>query len=110
MRSILLIICFVLFLVACGDGGTSEPILYPEPHLVKLSSSNTPESSETQSSSDNVSSSSSSVKYSSSKEKSSSSVGLYLSHAEMTDERDGKVYKTLTIEGVFSNKYIPKQT
>lgn len=54
MRSILLIICFVLFLVACGDGGTSEPILYPEQPLVKLSSSDTPEYSETQSSSDNV--------------------------------------------------------
>ena len=103
-------ICIVLFLVACGDGGTSEPILYPEQSLVKSSSSDAPEYSGTPSSSDNVSSSSSSVKSSSSKEKSSSSVGLYLSHAEMTDERDGNVYKTLTIEGVFSDKYIPKQT
>ena len=45
MRSILLIICFVLFLVACGDGGTSEPILYSEPSLAKSSSSDVPESS-----------------------------------------------------------------
>ena len=91
MRSILLIICFVLFLVACGDGGTSEPILYPEQPLVKSSSSDAPESSDSFSSSGNVSSSSSSV------ESSSSEDGCVSGECFFTDERDGQVYRAVRI-------------
>lgn len=40
---------------------------------------------------------------------SSSSVGLYISYGEMTDERDGHVYKTMTISGTLYDKFYPKQ-
>lgn len=40
---------------------------------------------------------------------SSSSVGLYISYGEMTDERDGQVYKTMTISGTLYDKFYPKQ-
>jgi uncharacterized protein (TIGR02145 family) len=52
-----------------------------------------------------VVSSSSSVSVNSS----SSSVGLYISYGEMTDERDGQVYKTMTISGTLYDKFYPKQ-
>ena len=52
-----------------------------------------------------VVSSSSSVSVNSS----SSSVGLYISYGEMTDERDGHVYKTMTISGTLYDKFYPKQ-
>ncbi|MBO6135720.1 MAG: hypothetical protein J6P30_03865 [Fibrobacter sp.] len=80
-----------LFLVACGDGGTSEPILYPEQPLVKSSSSDAPESSDSFSSSGNVSSSSSSVESSSSEDKCISGECFF------TDERDGQVYRAVRI-------------
>lgn len=40
---------------------------------------------------------------------SSSSVGLYISYGEMTDERDGHVYKTMTISGTLYDKFYSKQ-
>lgn len=52
-----------------------------------------------------VVSSSSSVSVNSS----SSSVGLYISYGEMTDERDGHIYKTMTISGTLYDKFYPKQ-
>lgn len=84
-------ICICLFLVACGDGGTSEPILYPEQPLVKSSSSDAPESSDSFSSSGNVSSSSSSVEFSSSED------GCVSGECFFTDERDGQVYRAVRI-------------
>lgn len=106
----LVIVFFVLFLVACGDGGTSEPILYPEQSLA-TSSSDALESSDAQTSSSNLSSSSSSTESSSSEEEIySSSENLYISYGKMTDERDGQIYKTVTVEGKFAGKNISRQT
>lgn len=84
-------ICICLFLVACGDEGTSEPILYPEQSLVKSSSSDVLESSDSFSSSDDVFSSSSSV------ESSSSEDGCVSGECFFTDERDGQVYRAVRI-------------
>lgn len=114
MRSILLIICFALFLVACDDGGSSEPILYPEQSLAKSSSSDLPESSNVRYSCDKSSSSSSysepisssSVESSSSDVKSCSSVMIVPCKTEtedkceygiLVDERDEQTYKTVKI-------------
>lgn len=42
-------------------------------------------------------------------EQSSSSMNVYVvSHGEMTDDRDGQVYKTITIEGEFAEKRLHK--
>lgn len=40
---------------------------------------------------------------------SSSSEGLYISYGEMTDERDGHIYKTMTISGTLYDVFYPKQ-
>ncbi|SHM43146.1 major paralogous domain-containing protein [Fibrobacter sp. UWR3] len=86
-------ICICLFLVACGDGGTSEPILYPREISVETSSSmaesssfEIPESSEAQSSS-------------------SASFLCIIGTDEdcdygmLIDERDGQIYKTMKVGG-----------
>ena len=89
MRMIFWIVSFALFLVACDGSGASGPV---------DSSSSALESSETVSS---VAESSSSVPPLSSETVpvSSSSKEFYVSYGTMTDERDGQVYKTVTIEG-----------
>ena len=118
----------LLFLVACGEEGTSEPIEYPEESSAEIcsSSENAPVSSiadveissssedfAASSSSDDANSSSSvessSSFSSSSARSSSSSMVQYVSYGTMTDERDGQIYKTMTIEGEFPNclKYDP---
>ena len=102
MRISFLAISFALFLVACDGSGASGPA---------DSSSSAVESSETVSSvtessssvlplsSEAVPVSSSSSEVLLSSEQSSSSKEFYLSYGTMTDERDGQVYKTVTIEG-----------
>ena len=108
MRITFLALSFALFLVACDGGGASGPV---------DSSSSAVESSETVSSvaessssallssSEEISSSeaepvsSSSSEILSSSEQSSSSKEFYISYGTMTDDRDGQVYKTVTIEG-----------
>ena len=113
----------LIFLVACDGGGSSEPLPYPEDSSESISSSvaSSAESSsekgslmaESSSSAENSSSetptnssssivdSSSAGQSSSSVFESSSSMVLYVSYGTMTDERDGQVYKTLTLEGEF---------
>ena len=112
--------CIILFLVACGEEGASEPIEYPEESSAEIcsSSENAPVSSiadiqrssssedlAASSSSDDTNSSSSvesgSSSSSSSARNSSSSMVQYVSYGTMTDERDGQIYKTVTIEGEF---------
>ena len=81
----LLAICCALFLVACGDEGTSEPIQYPREISVETYSSMA-ESSEMQSSS-------------------SASflcvigTGEDCEYGTLIDERDGHTYKTMKIGG-----------
>ena len=116
--------CIILFLVACGEEGASEPIEYPEESSAEIcsSSENAPvssiadiqrssssedlaasSSSDGQSSSSSVESSSSS---SSSSARSSSSLLVLPCKTEtednceygtLYDERDGKTYKTVRI-------------
>ena len=123
----LLSICFVLFLIACDGGGSSETLQYPEESSETQSSSVEPSagsssetvssvivssSSEESSSSETLSNSSSSVASESSAGlsssaivESSSSMVLYVSFGTMTDERDGQNYKTVTIEWEYINNW-----
>ena len=84
---LLTVFCTSLFLWACGDGGTSEPILYPEQSLAKSSSSDVPESLGTES---------------------SASYATFIcmtgteedcDYGMLVDERDGQTYKTLKVGG-----------
>ena len=119
----LLSICFVLFLVACDGGGSSEPLQYPEESsAIESSAGSSSEmvsslaecsSSEKSSSSEAILNSSSSVVSGSSAGlsssaivESSSSVGAVPCRTEtednceygtLVDERDGQVYKTVKI-------------
>ena len=119
----LLSICFVLFLVACDGGGSSEPLQYPEESsAIESSAGSSSEmvsslaecsSSEKSSSSEAILNSSSSVVSGSSAGlsssaivESSSSVGAIPCKTEtednceygiLVDERDGQVYKTVKI-------------
>lgn len=102
MRISFLALSFALFLVACDSSGASGPADSSSSmvdssetvsSVTESSSSVLPLSSEATL----VSSSSSEVLLSS--EQSSSSKEFYLSYGTMTDERDGQVYKTVTIEG-----------
>ena len=119
----LLSICFVLFLVACDGGGSSEPLQYPEESsAIEFSAGSSSEmvsslaecsSSEKSSSSEAILNSSSSVVSGSSAGlsssaivESSSSVGAVPCRTEtednceygtLVDERDGQVYKTVKI-------------
>ena len=124
MRRTLPIFCVALFLVACDDGGTSEPIQYPKQSAIEIlssaeSSSETASSmtesslSEENSSSETLSNSSSSYAKSSSGELKSSSVVKSSSsivappcktetednceYGTLVDDRDGQTYKTVKI-------------
>ena len=108
MRTFLWIISIALFLVACDGGEASGPVDSSSSALessetvssvVESSSSVQPLSSEEVSSSEAEPVSSSSSEISLSSEQSSSSEGFYVSYGTMIDERDGQVYKTVTIEG-----------
>ena len=86
-------ICICLFLVACGDGGTSEPIQYPREFSVETSSS----MAET-----------SSFEIPESSEAHSSSSASFLciigtdedcDYGMLIDERDGQTYKTMKVGG-----------
>ncbi|SHH45050.1 major paralogous domain-containing protein [Fibrobacter sp. UWCM] len=89
MRSILLIICFVLFLVACGDGGTSEPILHPVGKSESSSSSfDKVSSSETTSQENQPSSAESDT---------SSEEFCVENECFVIDKRDGNVYRVIEI-------------
>lgn len=89
MRSILLIICFVLFLVACGDGGTSEPILHPVGESESSSSSfDKVSSSETTSQENQPSSAESDT---------SSEEFCVENECFVIDKRDGNVYRVIEI-------------
>ena len=126
---IILAVGIALSLLSCGEEGTSEPLEYPEDSSAEIcsSSENAPisgssDSESFSSSEDLVVSSSSDDLVSSSVEigssssliqiSSSSSPNIrYISYGEMTDERDGRVYKTMTIEISSPNwTNVPRQT
>lgn len=126
---IILAVGIALSLLSCGEEGTSEPLEYPEESSAEIcsSSENAPisvssDSEDFSSSEDLVVSSSSDVVVSSSvgigsssssiESSSSSSPNIrYISYGEMTDERDGQLYKTMTIE-YFAPGWdtVPRQT
>jgi uncharacterized protein (TIGR02145 family) len=82
-------ICIYLFLVACGDGGTSEPILYPVGKFESSSSSFEKVSSGETMSRENQSSSAESD--------TSSEEFCVENECFVTDKRDGNVYRIIEI-------------
>ena len=102
MRKLLLLVCLGLLFVACGDDSSSSP------DLQESSSSEIVETSSSKKLSSSSVSSSSSVKSSSSRASSSPYVEKHLawdylnpalSYGEITDERDGHVYKYVEYRG-----------
>ena len=83
-------LAFTAFLVACGDDASSGPIDDPVSSSIEMSSSSeaSPESSAKSSSSEKQGASSSSQAPKSSAE---------ITYGTLTDERDGKTYKTVVI-------------
>ena len=89
MRRTLPIFCVALFLVACGDGGTSEPILYPVGKSESSSSSfDKVSSSETTSQENQPSSAESDT---------SSEEFCVENECFVIDKRDGNVYRVIEI-------------
>ena len=114
MRITFLAISFALFLVACDGGEASGPVDSSSSALessetvssvVESSSSVQPLSSEVVVSSEAELISSSSA-ITSSSEQSIPVREFYVSYGTMTDERDGQVYKTVTIEGEIIDHFL----
>ena len=102
------IVALAFYFIACSDENPAIPSVecssskYFSSSVLELESSSSSVFEECSSSTMNVESSSSNVIVSSSSEFSSSSLeqsssSIYVSHGLMTDERDGQVYKTVTI-------------
>ncbi|MBR4348770.1 MAG: hypothetical protein IKP90_07535 [Fibrobacter sp.] len=112
---IVLFFSFLLVLAACDGGGASGPVVSSSSveessetisSVAESSSSVLPSSSEEVSSSQTTPVSSSSSAITSSSEQNSSAEVFYVSYGSMTDERDGQVYKTVTIEGEIVDYWI----